>query len=351
MVRKIIIPLLSVLGLTAAIYTVRASNKTVTPQPPIAPPAVAPFERYVAGAGLVEASTENIAVGTLVPGVVTELYVRIGDRVKKGDALFKIDARDLDAELLVARASLESAVKQLERLRQAPRAEDVPPVEARMRAAEALRSNRQREFDRLSSLGTTVSRDEMDRALWTLRQAEAEAEAARAELDRVKAGTWQPDLDVAIAVVAGAQAQLDAVQVELDRRTVRSKIDGVVMQVKIREGEYASTGPLQQPLMLLGETETLHVRVDIDENDAWRVKDGAAARAFVRGNSELDAALTFVRIEPYIIPKRSLTGESSERVDTRVLQVIYAFRAADFEKAHGAKVYAGQQMDVFVESR
>jgi hypothetical protein len=51
-----------------------------------------------------------------------------------------------------------------------------------------------------------------------------------------------------------------------------------------------------------------------------------------------------VRVEPYVVPKRSLTGESTERVDTRVLQVLYRFDPA------AMKVYVGQQVDVFVEA-
>jgi len=51
-----------------------------------------------------------------------------------------------------------------------------------------------------------------------------------------------------------------------------------------------------------------------------------------------------VRFEPYVIPKKSLTGDSTERVDTRVLQVIYSIRDG------GPSVYVGQQMDVYIET-
>jgi hypothetical protein len=96
--------------------------------------------------------------------------------------------------------------------------------------------------------------------------------------------------------------------------------------------------------MLLGEVSVLHVRVDIDENDAWRLKQNSRARAFIRGNRDLATDLSFVRVEPYVVPKRSLTGESTERVDTRVLQVLYSFPAG------AIPVYVGQQMDVFIEA-
>ncbi|HLL87781.1 MAG TPA: hypothetical protein VK324_00605, partial [Tepidisphaeraceae bacterium] len=119
--------------------------------------------------------------------------------------------------------------------------------------------------------------------------------------------------------------------------------DGRVLQVKVRAGEFAPAGVMQTPLMLVGGVDRMHVRVDVDENDAWRVRPAAKAKAFVRGNPSLATDLQFVRIEPYVVPKRSLTGESTERVDTRVLQVVYGFDPGSLP------VYVGQQMDVFVE--
>jgi HlyD family secretion protein len=134
------------------------------------------------------------------------------------------------------------------------------------------------------------------------------------------------------------------VEAELDRLTIKAPSDGTILQVKIREGEYALAGVLQTPLMVLGATERLVVRVDVDENDAWRFKEGADAVAFVRGNRDLATPVKFVRVEPFVVPKKSLTGESTERVDTRVLQVLYRFERS------ALPVYVGQQMDVFIEA-
>jgi hypothetical protein len=103
-------------------------------------------------------------------------------------------------------------------------------------------------------------------------------------------------------------------------------------------------GVPQTPLLVLGDVETLHVGVDVDENDAWRIDRGASATAYVRRNRNLHTDLKFVKVEPYVVPKRSLTGESTERVDTRVLQVLYRFRRT------ALPVYVGEQMDVVIEA-
>jgi len=133
-------------------------------------------------------------------------------------------------------------------------------------------------------------------------------------------------------------------QANLDRLVIRAPVDGTLLQVNLRTGEYAQTGVLSSPLMLLGAVDRLNVRIDIDENDAWRFRPQAPARAYLRGNRDLATDLRFEYVEPYVVPKRSLTGDSSERVDTRVLQVVYSFPAGVLP------AYVGQQVDVFIEA-
>jgi HlyD family secretion protein len=98
------------------------------------------------------------------------------------------------------------------------------------------------------------------------------------------------------------------------------------------------------PLMTIGSVEPLHIRGDIDEADSWRVDSKSPAIACLRGNPAVSVALNFVRFEPYVLPKRSLSGDNTERVDTRVLQVLYAFAPKDFP------AFVGQQVDVFIKA-
>jgi multidrug efflux pump subunit AcrA (membrane-fusion protein) len=138
-------------------------------------------------------------------------------------------------------------------------------------------------------------------------------------------------------------AQIQVTQTSIERSTVRAPIDGDVLQVKVHRGEFAPAGVTATPLVLLGRLKPLHIRVDVDEHEAWRVRPEATATAAVRGNPNLKSPLTFIRFEPFVVPKKSLTGDSTERVDTRVLQVIY--RVDD----DALPLFVGQQMDVFIE--
>ena len=346
MIRKIVLPALAVLGVVFAIYTVRAGNKPVPVSQPVAEPARSPFPTYVAGSGLIEAATENIAVGTTVPGVVTDVLVKVGDKVKLGDALFRIDDRELKAQLAVREAALLSAKAELDKLRNQPRPEEIPVAEAKVKEAQASLENAKvvlAKWQRVED-PRAVSPVELREAKLKVQIADAQVKQADADLALLKAGAWGPDKEIAAAKVASAEAQVRAARTDLDRLTVRASVDGTLLQVKVRPGEFAMAGPLAEPLMLLGRTDVLHVRVDVDENEASRIRAGADAIAYVRGNSSIKMPLKFVRIEPYIVPKRSLTGDTTERVDTRVLQVIYAFQPKDLP------LYVGQQMDVYIDA-
>jgi len=113
MMRKYLLPILALIGLLLAVAMVLIGNR----QPPVSKPAaqspVAPFASYVAGSGIIEASTGNILVGTPVPGIVVELYVSTGSQVKAGDKLFKIDDREQQAQRLLATAKIKEIAVRL----------------------------------------------------------------------------------------------------------------------------------------------------------------------------------------------------------------------------------------------
>ena len=281
MIRILLLPLLALGGAAFAILTVAAGSQPAPIGKPVADPSRPPFETYIAGSGILEAMDRNVAIGAPLARLVLEVSVKVGDDVDAGAPLFRLDDRDARAEFAVRKAAAGASKAQLDRLKSA--------------------------------------------------------------LLLLKAGSWKADIQVAEADLASAEAQMAQTETEISRLTVRAPAKGSILQVNVRAGEFAPAGALQNPLMLFGPLERFHLRVDVDENDAWRFKKDAAAVAFVRGNRDLKTELKFERVEPYVIPKRSLTGDSTERVDTRVMQAVYSF------DRHKLPVYVGQQMDVFIE--
>jgi multidrug resistance efflux pump len=347
MFTKYVLPLLAAIGIGYAVYSVVQASKPMEPAKPLSEPPTRPEKaRMVAGAGLVEAQRENIPIGVTVPGVVTEVFVKKGDLVKKGDPLFRVDDRDMKAMLAVREAELASARAQLHKLKAAPRPEDVPPAEAqveqykaRLNDAEAAMARTEKLYSRQMAPASDYDRDRF--AYYAARATLAQAQA---ELYRLKRGTWQEDIDVAQAAVVLAEAQVESIKVNLERMTVRAPMDGQVLQLNVRLGQFAATA-WREPMIVLGDVKRLHVRVDVDENDLTWFRKGAPAYATPKGRNAPRLPLKFVYVEPYVVPKQSLTGSNSERVDTRVLQVVYAL-----PDERPIDLYVGQQMDVYLEA-
>ena len=275
--------------------------------PPVAPPAK-PFKSAVAGTGILEALSENVAIGVPVPGLVTRIDVAVNQTVAAGAPLLQLDDRELGAELpaLAAKAAV---------------------AEAQVAVEEAQLVKAQTQFARLDALkeSRAISIEDLDDRRNDVRVAEARLAAARATLAEANA----------------ARARVESL---IERLTVRAPRDGTVLQVNIRAGEFAGTAP-KAPAIIIGDTDRLQVRVDVDEQSATRIRAGTAARASLKGKPDIAFPLEFSRIEPFVIPKVSLTGASTERVDTRVLQVIYSLKRPDHPP-----VYVGQQVDVFIEA-
>lgn len=344
--KKYIIPLVAVISLTFAVAWSLGSRPVRRPTKPPSQPPSAVGSQSVAAVGLVEPESENIAISCALPGLVTGVFVKAGDRVQPGQKLFSLDDRDLVSDLVVKRAALEAARARLAKLEQEPRTEDIPPAEARVREAQENLADAEVQMKLIQSVTDkrAVREEDVQRREIAYKAAKARLGQAQSELAVLKAGAWAPDIAVAKSEAAQAEAQVKLVETNIDRLTTRAPMDGVILQNKVRLGQYAQCGPLQEPLMILGGGKHLHVRADVDENDAWRVRPDTQAIAYVRGDTAQKYALEFVRFEPYVIPKTSLTGDTTERVDTRVLQVIY--RVKDLS----APLYTGQQMDVYIET-
>jgi RND family efflux transporter MFP subunit len=302
---------LAVAGILAVTLLVFRLKKPQPAPTPLVEPSRAPYADSIGARGMVESENENVRIAPLLPGLIAEVYVKVGDRVTKGQPLFRQDTRDAEARIANQKAQ-------------------VGLLNAKVHEAEVTLADRQDSFQRIEKLGRkdVVSDDERLRKYYAVQSAETALVTTKADLELAK-------------------AQLSQAEVNLDLLTVTAPRDGDILRVDLRSGEYAAVPPtdLNNPWLLLGETRFLQLRADVDEDSASRVRTGAQAIAFIKGMRSEPIPLRFVRIEPYVTTKKSLTGDSSERVDTRVLQVIYQF---DQSKV---PVYVGQQMDVFIEGR
>lgn len=297
---------LAIAGFAGVFFLVQDMRRKPPAPPPAVEPARSPFTAAVAATGILEAARENVKIAVPRPALIQQVAVAVGSKVKTGDTLLQLDDREPRARLGTLRAQLEA-------LRAALHTDRVLHADAADQLTRAEKLARDR----------VISDDEKKRREFAVQIAET------------RVGKTEAD-------IAAMDAQLRQVQTELDILTVRAPRDGTILQVNVRAGEFAGTTPTE-PLMILGEVEKLQVRAEVDEQNAPLVEPGRAAVAFMKGDTQRKIPLRFVRIEPFVIPKRSLTGDSAERVDTRVLQIIFELDRPE------VPLYVGQQVDVFIE--
>lgn len=312
-----VLPVLAVLGLLVAAYLIIMGKPDRSLDDPAEKPAhatgaLADAPR-VAGSGVVEPSSELVNVGTSLSGLVTDVRVSPGDYVTKGQPLFTVDDRAVRARLTEANAAIGQA--------------------------EAA----------ISEAGTASQTAARQLALY--RQVEDAAAVSRAEVIGAEgeAAAARSRLAIARAQLTSAKAAAGSARTELGRLTVRAPISGEILVVNIRPGEFVQAGGQQSgnsaPYIEMGETRPLYVRVDIDEDEAVRLDLGAAATVNPRGGAEKQVRAKFIRAEPVVVPKQSLTNSASERVDVRVLQVLY-----ELPDTNGL-FRVGQQIDAFIPAR
>lgn len=337
---------LSVTGLAIGVWAVATADEKPVHIPLARPASVNPYLNGVASLGIVEPADRNVAAVAPEPGLVTEVLVHVGDRVTAGDPLFRLDTRRLDADLVRADAAVVAAQADIDRWRALPRAEDIPPLEAAVARAEALAKDRE---DLMNLTRAAVAKGSgSDRDLtathFAMEAAKAEWDRAKAELAKMKAGGWQPDLRIAEAALKQRQAEVSALHLLIDRLTVRASRAGTVLRRAIEPGEYAGTDANRAPI-ILGDLDHLAVRAQVNEEDIALVKPDARATCRTRGSVVVEAPLKFLRIEPFARPKVDITGANLERVDTRVIDVVF-----EIAGPMSVPLYPGQAVDVFIDA-
>ncbi len=339
--------LLAIGGLVLGLVVVITTTTRPPEIEPAGPPSINPFPRGIAATGLIEAASRNLELGPAEPGTVAEVFVQVNDSVTDDQALFRLDSRALEAERLRAVAAGKIARARLDRLQAAPRAEDLAPLVAAVDRAQAKYDDAKREYEQAQQVYAqrAAGSAEVAHRKNAMLAAKAVLDQAQAEHDRLAAGAWKYDLAVAEASLEEAYAAVRAIEMRIERMTVRSPVDGIVLRREVEPGEFVAVGS-PTPAMVVGDLSALHVRAQVDEEDAGQLVEGAEAVGMIRGPDRQRVPLEPLRIEPMAVPKQQLANSPIELVDTRVVQVIYRV-----EGDPGIRLYPGQLIDVFISTQ
>ncbi len=348
------------IGLLAALSSAFLYALPQKPPPPAFPPPQDPYPAGLYANGIVESAQshgENVNVYPEVTGVVRAIYVAEGQTVGAGTPLLALDDSVQRATVEQERAQAEAARALLAELRAEPRREILAVSRAQVTAARAnLRTSRDSWHKQRASWRIdhrSVSRDALDSARNAVRAARANLLVARRQLQLTRAGAWVYDIRNQERQAEALEKAWASGEALLAKYVLRAPADSVVRSIGAAVGSYLSpqgvydgyTGGFDPPVVLSHEDHgDLQLRCFVDEVLIPRLPPlgQLTGTMFVRGRAA-GIPLSFVRVQPYVSPKIELANERLERVDLRVLPLIFRFQPPG-----DASVYPGQLVDVYL---
>jgi HlyD family secretion protein len=346
-------------GVILALVVAFLLNRPHRPQPPAFQPAANPYAQAIYANGIIESdqsSGENINILPEVSGPVVSIFVREGQTVRAGQPLLAIEdsVQRATAEQLRLQARASQAV--LQELKAEPRRETLAVAVAQLDQAQAnLRTlvDQRDKLQRSVALDVrSVSRESLDSAVDAAKAGEATVGVAQRQLELTRAGAWAFDVQNQQAQYAALSHAYDAGKALLGKYVVKAPTDGVVLALNAAKGGFVSPQGAYDtytqanlPAVVLGPgAGALAVRCYVDEILLSRLPRNGDIKAqmIIRG-ADIHVPLTFVRIQPYVTPNIELSDQRQERVDLRVLPVIFRFPVDP-----KVKLYPGQLVDVYI---
>lgn len=360
--RNKIVFVVSGFGLLLAVVSAIIFSRQPSAQPPLFNPAANPFGKGIYCDGVIEsdqAQGENINIYPEVSGPVTRIAVAEGQSVHKDDVLATIDDSVQRASAEQQQAQAQGALAALNELKAQPRPEALAVAAAQVQNAAATMKNAADQLAKLQHAfemdPKSISQDAFDNARNAEKIAATNYQVVERQYALTKAGAWTYDIQSEERTYTAFLKSYQSAQALLEKYTIRAPADGVVLAIHSGVGSYVSPqGSYDSytqgfgPLVVMGMAQAhLQVRAYIDEILVHELPDPQAIRGemFVRGTNQR-VALTFVRIQPMISPKIELSDQRQERVDLRVLPVIFRL-----DKPRDLVLYPGQLVDVYVGAK
>ncbi len=352
---------LAIIGILAAGVAAHLFSVVQATPPPLFSPPTDPYTSGIYAEGIVEssqASGENINVyPNVVSGAVTRILVAEGQKVQKGTPLLQVDDSVQRATSEQLRSQAQAANTLLQELKAEPRSETLDVAKAQVAAAQASLKTAQDQMDKQQAAyqldPKSVSKDALDSAINAAAAAKASLEVAQKQYDLTKAGAWIYDIRNQERQYGALERSYQASSAMLAWYTLRAPKGGIVMAINAAVGSYVSPQGVydaytqgSDPVVVMGTPNgSLAVRCYVDEILVPRLPRASKMKAqmSIRGTN-VKVPLEFVRIQPYVTPKIELSDQRPERVDVRVLPVIFRF-----EKPKNVNLYPGELVDVYIK--
>ena len=283
----------------------------------------APGHHMVAAPGLVEPNGEEREIGSQVIGIIREMQVEENDRIVAGQIIAIVDNNEQQARLESARSQLALRNAELDRVLHGARPEERREARAAVAETDANLELARREYERKLPLARSGASTQaaLDQATSALNAIEARRDAMSERLAVMEAGSRIEDVEAARAQVALAEADVALAEALLDKTFIRSPVTGSVLRRYRAAGEAVGNMP-PTPVAVVGDLSRLRVRAEVDETDVGRVTIGQRVEVTADAYPDRRFGGTVSRVSSRLGGKAVQTGRPTDRVDTKVLQVL-----------------------------
>lgn len=268
------------------------------------------------GSGTIECT--QVDLSSLVAGRIAEMSLQEGDVVRVGDTVARLDSRDYELRRDEAAAAVAVAQAQLDLLKAGSRPEDIRRAEEMVREAEALAEGAKADLRRVTSLfeAGSVTEKQMDDARMQADRTAAGLAAAKQVLARAAKGSREEELRLAEAQRDQARARLAVAEKAVADCVVKAPVAGIVTTKNREAGEVTAVGG---PLLTLSRLDEVWLSVYVAEGRLAGVRIGQPAWIRVDGDPRLhEGRVTYVSSVAEFTPRNVQTPDERAKLVYRV---------------------------------
>ena len=335
-----VLVIVAVLAVSAQLYSLtKRERRTVLVASSTGAPIV-----LVAGSGSIEPVSQSIELSADLSGRLKTVNVEEGEVIHKGQVLAQLENGDYVAQVASAAAEVQEKEAILRKVMNGAQGRERSQALASQHAAEAVMKNAEGNLKRRQELfdAGVISREEFERYAKEYNVAKDQYEESADQYSLINGNPREEDIAIAQANVELAKARLADAQARYEKTIITSPIDGIVLRLHRQAGESVSAASANSdPILTIGDTRQLRVRVDIDETDVAKVE--VSQRAYIKADAFGDEKFwgRVVEVGELLGPKTARTDEPTERVDRKFLQALV-------ELQPGVHLPSGLRVDSFI---
>jgi HlyD family secretion protein len=247
-------------------------------------------------------AVDEVSLSPKLGGKVEQILVKEGEAVKAGQALIRLEQRDIISQVNQAQAVYDAAISNLSSLEQGQLPQQIAQLESALNQAEANFNNAKENYDRMKKLFSegAIPEQQFEGVELQYNVAKEQYESAKTQLSLAKEKTIPESISAAKAQVKQAEAALSAAKSALNDSVITSPIDGTVGAITATVGQLASPG---YSLITVGNLNSVEIHINVTEDRINGLKVGQEAEVTVDAASDTPLKGEVISVSPFKDPR------------------------------------------------